>query len=88
MADAWDKFSDFASLTKKPDQHMEIFIAGWENSYHKAKKVGCEYSDMILAFKLLKDAKLNDIETKLVLTGVNYTEGKAKKDLCEQIKTS
>ena len=76
------------SFTKKPDQHMDIFIAEWENSYHKAKKVGCEYSDMILAFKLLKDAKLNEIETKLVLTGVNYSEGKANKDLCEQIKNS
>ena len=88
MADAWDKFSEFTSFTKKPEQHMEIFIAEWENSYHKAKKVGCEYSDMILAFKLLKDAKLNEIETKLVLTGVNYTDGKQNKDLCEQIKNS
>ena len=67
---------------------MDIFIAEWENSYHKAKKVGCEYSDMIQAFKLLKDAKLNEIETKLVLTGVNYVEGKAKGDLCDQIKVS
>ena len=88
MADAWDKFVNFTSFTKKPEQQMEIFIAEWENNYHKAKLVGCEYSDMILAFKLLKDAKLNEIETKLVLTGVNYTEGKSKKDLCEQIKSS
>ena len=88
MADAWDKFCAFNSLTKKPDQDMDIFIAEWENSYHKAKKVGCEYSDMIQAFKLLKDARLNEIETKLVLTGVNYVEGKANKDLCDQIKVS
>ena len=88
MADAWDKFSEFASFTKKPDQNMDLFISEWENSYHKAKKVGCVYSDMILAFKLLKDAKLNDIETKLVLTGVNYVDGKANKDLCDQIKRS
>ena len=43
MADAWDKFSEFTSFTKKPDQHMDIFIAEWENSYHKAKKGDCEY---------------------------------------------
>ena len=88
MSDAWDKFSEFTSFTKKPDQHMDIFIAEWENSYHKAKKVGCDYSDIILAFKLLKDAKLSEIETKLVLTGVDYADGKANKNLCEQVKSS
>ena len=88
MADAWDKFSEFNSFVKKPDQAMEIFIAEWMNRYHKAKKVGCEYSDMILAFKLLKDSKLNEMDTKLVLTGVDYEKGKRDKDLCQQIQDS
>ena len=62
MADAWDKFCEFSNFVKRSEQTMSDFIAEWENCYHKAKKVGCEYSDMILAFKLLKDAKLNGME--------------------------
>ena len=88
MADAWDKFCAFTSLVKKPEQSMEIFIAEWENCYHKARKVGCDYSDMILAFKLLKDCKLNEMDTKLVLTGVDYDKGTTSNDLCQQIKNS
>ena len=88
MADAWDKFSEFSCFNKKSDQSMSDFIAEWENCYYKLKKVGCDYSDMILAFKLLKDSKLNDMETKLVLTGVDYTTGKASKNLLQQIKDS
>ena len=88
MADAWDKFSEFSSFTKKPEQPWQCSIAEWENCYHKAKKVGCDYSDLILAFKLLKDAKLNDMEIKLVLTGVDYPTGKTLKNLCNQVKES
>ena len=58
MADAWDKFSEFTAFQRKPDQPMAIFIAEWENSYYKAKKVGCDYSDMILAFKVAERYKI------------------------------
>ena len=48
----------------------------------------CEHSDLILAFKLLQASKLNEIETKLVLTGVDNTDGKDKKNLLQQVKES
>ena len=71
MADAWDKFCQFSQFVKKSDQAMSDFLAEFENYYFKMKKVGCELSDLILAFKLLQASKLNEIDTKLVLTGVN-----------------
>ena len=85
MADAWDKFTEFSSFSRKVEQSIPEFIADWTNCYYKLKSVGCEYPDMILGFKLLQDAKLNDMETKLVLTGVDYAEGKSKKNLEKQI---
>ena len=88
MADAWDKYIEFTSVTKKRDQCMTDFISEWTNVYHKAKKVGCVYSDVILAFKILQDSKLEDIDVKLVLTGVDYIKGKANKDLFDQVVTS
>ena len=88
MADAWEKFCEFSNFHKKPDQTMFEFIAEWENCYFKMKNAECEYSDLILAFKLLSDSKLNEIDTKLVLTGVDYEDGKAKKNLLGQVKES
>ena len=85
MADAWDRFVEFSSVSRKSEQSMVEFISEWKNIYHKAKKVGCEYSDIILAFKLLQDSNLQEMEVKLVLTGVNYTEGKEKKNLMDQV---
>ena len=88
MADAWDKYVEFSSLSRKPEQSMVDFLSDWENVHHKAKKVGCDFSDTILAFKVLEDAKLQDMEIKLVLTGVNYLQGKTNKDLFNQVKLS
>ena len=88
LADAWDKFCDFSYFYKKPEQSMSDFIADWENCYYKMKNNDCTYSDIILAFKLLQASKQNEIETKLVLTGVNYKDGRADKDLLEQVKDS
>ena len=72
MADAFDKFREFSVFTRKWDVAMWDFIADWDNCYCEAKKVGCKYPDMILAFKLMIDLNLDDMETKLVLTGVDY----------------
>ena len=88
MADTWDKYIEFSSLCKTLDQPMVDFISDWENVYHKAKAVGCEYSDIILAFKLLKDSNLQEMDIKLVLTGVDFAQGKDKKDLYNQVVSS
>ena len=88
MADAWDKYVAFSSLSRRSEQPMVEFISDWENMYHKAKKVGCDYSDIIRAFKILEDAKLGEMDVKLVLTGVDYQQGKDKKDLYDQIVRS
>ena len=88
MADAWDKFCEFSYFVKRSEQSMSEFIAEWENCYFKMKNVQCEYSDLILAFKLLQASQLNEIDTKLVLTGVDYKEGKDKKNMLDQVKES
>jgi hypothetical protein len=88
MAEAWDRYIDFASATRKDDQSMAEFIPEWRNSCHKAKSVGCDFSDTILAFKLLQDASLPEMDIKLVLTGVDYASGKTKKNLLDQVVES
>ena len=43
---------------------------------------------IIMAFKVLMAAKLNKMDTKLVLTGVEYNKGKKKVVLLLQMKES
>ena len=88
MADTWEKFKDFSGLVRKDQQPINEFIPDWENCYHRLKTVGCEYPDTVLGFKLLEDARLKELETQLVLTGVDYAEVKSKKNLKDQVTNS
>ena len=72
MADAWDKYIAFETFKKKDDEEMSVFIADWENEYYKMEDAGCQLTDIILAFKVLRAAQLNEMDTKLVLTGTDY----------------
>ena len=67
---------------------MNHFIADFEKEYVLAKTAGCEYSDTLLAFRLLEATKLNEMDEKFVLTGVDFTSAKTKKDLFAQMKAS
>ena len=88
MADAWDKYIAFEAIEKKEEEDIIKFIADWENGYYKMEAAGCQYTDIILAFKVLNAAKLNEMDTKLVLTGVDYEKGKKKGTLLTQMKES
>ena len=86
MADAWEKYILFEKNKYDAKVPLKQFIAEWENKYHKLKNVGCEYSDMILAFKLLDASNLSEVDQKFVLTGVDYGKGLRKETLFDQMK--
>ena len=88
MSDAWQKYNLFTDLKRKENQDIMEFISEWNNCLHKANKAGCEFSDVILGFKLLRDANLKEIESNLVLTGVDFQTGKDNEDLLEQVTNS
>ena len=88
MADIWERYKAFSTNSRKPTEDIVDFLPNWEMLYQKLKTSGCEYTDTILGLKLLEDAKLNDMDTKLVLTGVDYESAKSNKDLLQQIKNS
>lgn len=62
MADAWDKYTSFEKFKFDNKISLKKFLADWENQCHKLKNVGCEYSDMILAFKLLDSCRLSAVD--------------------------
>ena len=65
MTDAWNKYTDFVRLKKEKEQSVTEFIAEFEGKYIKAKESGCELSDTVLAFNLLKACKLTDTDENL-----------------------
>ena len=88
MADSYEKYVNFEKRVRKKEEKLHEFIADWENLYNKTESKGCKIADMVLAFKLLKACDLTDIETNLVLTGVNFAVGKEKENMLEQVKES
>ena len=88
MADAWFKYKRFVKLRKTEEQPVNEFIAEFEKMYAKAKESGCEFSDTVLAFNLLEACNLSEMDEKFILTAVNFSVGKEKKDLLEQVKSS
>ena len=88
MADVWDKYKLFSNYQRKQNEDIVNFLPNWEMCYQKLKATGCEYSDLVLGLKLLEDAQLSDMDTKLVLTGVDFTTAKSQKSLQAQITNS
>ena len=88
MADAFLKYVTFEKRIRRKDKKLQEFISDWENLYAKVQQKGCTLSDMVLAFKLLQSAKLSDIEMNLVLSDVNFSDGKQSNDMLVQVKES
>ena len=88
MSDAWNKYKNFQKVARSPKQDISNFISDFEKEYLLAKEAGCEYSDIILAFRLLEASNLSESDEKFVLTGVDFVTGKTKENLEEQMKAS
>ena len=88
MANVWERYKAFSSHARKPNQDINEFLPDWEMCYQKLKTSGCDYPDTILGLKLLEDSRLGDMDTKLVLTGVDYAKAKTDKNLQTQITNS
>jgi len=83
LADSWDKFSEFEEYQRENGQSISDFLLQFEQKNRIVQK-GMKLPNEILAFKLLKQAKLMQEEHLLVLTGLNYTD---KATLFEQAKS-
>ena len=88
ISDAFNKFKTFTNFRRKSETPIQSFIADWSTTHRKAKAVGCDMSDKILAFLLLDAANISSIDRNLVLTGVDYESGETNKDLLTQMHSA
>ena len=84
LADKLIKFGEFDDY-KQTTESVSDFIGKFEQFYNRMVKGGTEYSSDILAYKLIRSAKLTDTEKMLVLSGVDYTK---RDTMFEQTKVS
>ena len=88
MSEAWHKYKDFIRLKRGRDQPVNEFIAEFDKKHKRANESGCQFSDMVLGFNLLEACNLTETDEKFVLTAVDFRQGKAQRDLVDQIKNS
>ena len=81
MAEDYGKYVDFKNKKRKEGESIQSFIAEWEHAYQRCKNMDCALSEKVLCFELLQASRLQETEIQLVLTGVDYEEGKKNNDL-------
>ena len=85
LADSLEKFEDFDDFVRLDDQAISDFITQFDQRYNRIVKKGMKLPAEILAFQLLKRAKITSDEKLLVLTGMDYSQ---KETLYDQAKKS
>ncbi len=84
LSDCWEKFEDFEEFVRK-DGQISDYVAKFDLKYNRIMKKGMILPPEVLAFKLLKRAKITNDERLLVLTGMDYSK---RSTLFEQAKKS
>ncbi len=74
---SWERFCDFEDYAyeDKESQTVGDFIREWEARLAAALAAGCEYSDTVLAHKLLAGARLHQANSWLHFYPRNFTQG-------------
>ena len=85
MADSIEKFEDFESYVREDNSPINDFISTFDQKYQRVVQKQLKLPQPILAFMLLKRARLTKEEKMLILTGMNFDE---KDKLYDQAKAS
>lgn len=72
LVDSLEKFEEFEDFERGDDQTINDFIAEFDSKYRKIEKKNMKLPHEILAFKLLRKAKITKEEKMIVLTGMNF----------------
>ena len=74
IQDVWEKFQDFEDCEKQCNETWFQYITRFDSVYERVKNKGLSLPQSILAFKLLRGAKLNEEERLVIMTGLDFEE--------------
>ena len=85
LVDSIDKFEDFENFERADKQNIRDYIALFDLKYRKLEKLNIKLSPEILAFKLLRKAKLSKEMRMLVMMGISFSN---REEMYEDTKRS
>ena len=85
LEDCLERFELFEDYQRADDEKISQYIANFDQKYQRIVTKGMKLPSEILAFKLLKRAKITHDEKLLVMTGMDYAQ---KATLYEQARKS
>ena len=85
LTDRWIKYDDFDECKRGDRQSIDEFLVSFDEKYKRILKGGTTIPADILAFMMLKRARITKDERLLVVTGMDFSQ---KETLYEQAKTS
>ena len=85
ITDRWLKYDDFDECKRGERQSIDEFLVTFDEKYKRILKGGTTIPADILAFMMLKRARITKDERLLVITGMNFEK---KDELYEQAKKS
>ena len=71
LEDAWSKYFDFEEYARSQSENMNTYIQNFELKYERTKAKNMTLPSTLLAFKLLKGARISREERLLVMSGIN-----------------
>ena len=73
LEEAWNRFEEFEDYTREEGESISTYITEFDRKYERVKSKGMNLPNNLLAFKLLKSAKISKEERLLVMTGIDIT---------------
>lgn len=69
-----DVYEDFRSYQRTGEQTIADYCAGFEQRKKRIEAKGIKFPEEILAFEVIRNAKISNSERKLVLTGLDFSK--------------
>ena len=85
LTETYERYVSFDECKREKGQKINDFILEYEKKYNALVKKKATYPEIILAMKLIDSCNLSDVEKKIVLSGMDYSQ---PTQLFTQSKTS
>ena len=74
LSDCLDRYKCFREYQRSANQSISEYCAGFEQQYNRVKSKGVTLPPEVLAFELIRNARISSNEEKLVMTGLDFNQ--------------
>ena len=74
LVECLDNYEDFRNFNRQEGQTMADYCSGFQQRVKRITAKGITFPNEILAFELIRNARISSDEKKLVLTGLDFSQ--------------